>query len=148
MEWIIFIVLGLFIVGQTVSNMNTRKRITQALESRPESLSKMLDSPKPEIKHRLSRTWIVSSREVSIPAGWRWKCSCGVWGVSEDARMNTSLGTEETAIAGWEKHSAKYLEANHNEYKELYEKEQAEFAEYRRLCYCKDANDALAKWKD
>jgi hypothetical protein len=107
--------------------------------------------------HSLTRTWIVSTQEGKIGAGWRWKCSCGVWGVSSDShnRYNPkdqttaySLGTEKSAIAVFKEHARQYNEVNTDYYKEKFEKEQAEFAEYRKLCYCKDANDALLPWRN
>lgn len=150
MEWIIWLAV-LIMVGSTAVNIHTKSQITRAIEGKPEVIDKMLESPLPTPKHRLARTWIVSTRENHIPAGWRWKCYCGVWGVAEDANGKSGyqdLGTEEKAIKGFKNHAHQYQEVNRNVYKELYEKEQAEFAEYRRLCYCKDANDALIPWKD
>ena len=150
MEWIIWIAV-MFMVGTTVVNVRTKSQITRAIDGKPTvELNKMLEEPKLPT-HRLVRTWIVSSRENAIPAGWRWKCSCSVWGVADNASITNGkydLGTEEVAIAGFTGHAKRYQEANRNIYKEKFEQASAEFAEYRRLCYCKDANDALAPWKD
>jgi hypothetical protein len=146
MEWIIWLAV-IFMVGTTIVNVRTKSQITRAIESKPELLDKMIEEPK--AKHRLARTWIVPTPEGRIPAGWRWKCSCTVWGVAEDASIGYGeLGTEDKAIEGFKSHAKKYLEVNTDFYKNKYERSEAEFAEYRRLCYCKDANDALAPWKD
>lgn len=156
MEWIIWLAV-LFMVGSTAVNVRTKSQITRALEGKPEVIDKMLEAPLNTPKHRLARTWIVSTREGQVNAGWRWKCYCGVWGVASDTKSrfnptdNTtaySIGTEKTAIEGFKAHAEQYQEVSRNVYKELYEKEQADFAEYRKLCYCKDANDALLPWKD
>jgi hypothetical protein len=108
----------------------------------------MIQNPQPE--HRLLRTWIVSSRESAIPAGWRWKCHCGVWGVAENACIvngKYDLGTEEEAINGFKNHAHQYNEVNVDFYRQKFEQEQADFAEYREKCYCKESNDDLLKWK-
>lgn len=155
MEMILIGILVLALLGQIASNVSTKKKVTQALESRPEALANMLEAPKPS--HRLVRTWIVSTQEGRISAGWRWKCACGVWGVADNAthsfnrKDNTNsydLGTEKEAINGFKTHAKQYLEVNTDYYKDLYEKTEADFAAYRHACYCKDANPDLIHWKD
>jgi hypothetical protein len=107
--------------------------------------------------HSLVRTWIVSTKDGYILAGWRWKCSCGVWGTCDDAmdKYNSkdrttsfSIGTEKAAIRVYKEHARQYSEVSTDYYKSMFEKEQSEFAEYRKLCYCKDANDALLPWRN
>jgi hypothetical protein len=147
MDFVIWIAVC-FMIASAVSTARTKSQIARMIEGKPVELNKMIESPKPQEKHRLIRTWIVSSRDMSIPAGWRWKCACTVWGVAPDAVMGQSLGSEEAAIEGWKKHAEAYLEANRNEYKELFIQEQTDFADYRSKCYCKDANDELIQWRN
>lgn len=154
MDWIIWVAI-IIMGGLTIGNMKIRSQITRAIEGKPTVLEKMLEEPKPA--HRLMRTWIVTTQEGKLFAGWRWKCSCGVWGTASDAfsRFDStsrttkySMGTEKQAIAGFKEHSAQYSEVNTDFYKEKFEQVSAEFAEYRSLCYCKDANDALLPWRN
>ncbi len=149
MEWVIWIAV-LFMVGAAVTTVRTNNKITRALGGNPKTEQvKAIEAPKPT--HGLARTWIVSTRDTAIPAGWRWKCHCGVWGVADNAHITNGrydLGTEAEAIKGFKTHAHQYNEVNTDFYKAKFEKEQADFAEYRRLCYCKDANDVLIPWKD
>jgi len=157
MDWIIWLAV-LIMVGSTVGNIRTKNQITRALSGGSQSASlKAIEPTKKSDGHTLTRTWIVPTAEGKLHAGWRWKCSCGVWGNATDSahRFNAkdgttaySLGTEKVAIAGFKEHAKQYVEVNSDFYKEKFEKEQADFAEYRKLCYCKDANDALIPWKD
>lgn len=155
MEWIIWLAV-IIMVGSTVTNIRTKSKITRALEGKPQqTLDKMIESPKPA--HSLMRTWIVATQEGSIAAGWRWKCHCGVWGVASDTKniynpenstVKRSIGTEKSAIDCFKEHASQYTEVNTDYYKDKFEQEQADFAEYRRLCYCKESNHDLFKWKD
>lgn len=154
MEFIIWIAV-LFMIGSSVVNVRTKNQIGRMLTGTKTAAAPMeLESPKDE--HRLVRTWIVATRDGRIDAGWRWKCSCGVWGLASGAYSTAKgggfteyeLGTEKQAITGFKDHATLYREANSDIHKERADKLEAEFAQYRKLCYCKDANDALMPWKD
>lgn len=154
MEFIVWIAV-LFMIGSSVVNVRTKNQIGRMINGTKTAAAPMaLEAPKDE--HRLVRTWIVSTRDGRIDAGWRWKCSCGVWGLASGAFSRSKgngfteyeLGTEKQAISGFKDHATLYRDANSDFHKERADKLEAEFAEYRRLCYCKDANDALIPWKD
>lgn len=157
MDWLIWVAV-LIIVGSSVSNVRTKNQIKRALGASPQSAPvKAIEATRKSDGHNLVRTWIVSTSDGKINAGWRWKCSCGVWGVATDTtnRYNVrdkttsySLGTEKVAITGFKEHAKQYVEVNSDFYKDKLASLEAEFAEYRKLCYCKDANDALIPWKD
>jgi hypothetical protein len=149
---ILLIILTLVVLGSTAITVRERSKITKAIQGSPESLQKILEDPRPS--HRLLRTWIFSTSVGDIPAGWRWKCYCGAWGVAVDAFLDEStrtarysLGSEKGALKGFKEHSAVYT-ATDNPYKEKYEKLLAEFDEYRRNCYCKNVNESLDLWKE
>lgn len=154
MEFIIWIAV-LFMVGSSVVNVRTKNQMGRMLTgTKAAEAPKALEASKDE--HRLVRTWIVATRDGRIDAGWRWKCSCGVWGLASGAYSTAKgggfteyeLGTEKQAITGFKDHATLYREANSDIHKERADKLEAEFAQYRKLCYCKDANDALMPWKD
>jgi len=154
MEWVIWIAV-LFMVGSSVVNVRTKNQIKRAIGGSPKAAPvKELEAPKDE--HRLVRTWIVSTRDGRIDAGWRWKCSCGVWGLASGAYSKAKgggfteyeLGTEKQAISGFKDHATLYRDANSDHYKDKFTSLEADFAEYRKLCYCKETNDALIPWKD
>lgn len=147
MDWIIWIA-ALIMIGSTITNIRIRSQITRALEGKPTTLAKMIEEPKPA--HRLIRTWIVSSQEGNLPPGWRWKCSCAVWGIAEDVKRTGNsyvLGSESRAIEGFKDHAKMYGAVNGDVYKQKWEQTENEFAEYRKLCYCKETNDSLLPWK-
>lgn len=93
--------------------------------------------------HALVRTWIGEDPAGLSVDGWRWKCSCGSEGVAGDATNRASLGTEDNAIQRYKSHAKNFTDANRNVWKELYLKKEAEFAEYRNKCYCKETNNDL-----
>lgn len=155
MEWLIWVAV-LLMVGSSVSNVRTKNQIKRVLTGSPLPSSKVVEAPKRHDGHNLVRTWIVPTAEGKVNAGWRWKCSCGVWGAAtdisnrynpKDKTTSYSLGTEKTAITGFKDHAKQYVEVNSDFYKAKFEKEQADFAEYRKLCYCKETNHDLLKWK-
>lgn len=152
MELLLLILMGMVATSTfvTVYRTKTHKAVTAS------HAVKAIEAPTAP-PHSLVRTWIVPTQENRINAGWRWKCSCGVWGLASDTsnRYNSkdettaySIGTEKSAITGFKDHALQYNEVNTDFYKEKYEQEKADFAKYRELCYCKDANDALILWKD
>lgn len=154
MEFIVWIAV-LFMVGSAVANVRTKNQIGRMLTGTKTSAApKALEAPKDE--HRLVRTWIVSTRDGRIDAGWRWKCSCGVWGLASGAYSKAKgggfteyeLGTEKQAISGFKDHATLYREANSDFHKERADKLETEFAEYRKACYCKETNHELIPWKD
>ncbi len=154
MEWVIWIAV-LFMIGSTVGNVRTKNQIGRMLGSKPaEHQPKAIEAATKD-GHTLVRTWIVSTKDGKIDAGWRWKCSCGVWGLASGAYSRSKgngfteyeLGTEKQAIAGFKDHATLYREVNTDFYKAKFEKVEAEFAEYRKLCYCKETNHDLLKWK-
>jgi len=159
MEWVIWLAV-LFMIGSTVTNVRTKNQVTRALSgsSLPVPTKGLEAAQKPKTDgHSLVRTWIVSTKDGSVNAGWRWRCACGVWGLAADtkSRYNVtdkttaySLGTEKSAIEVFKEHALQYSEVNTDFYKAKFEKEQADFAEYRRLCYCKETNHDLLNWKD
>lgn len=154
MEWIIGIAV-LFMIGSSILSIRTKNQIGRMLGSSPVEKPKVLEAA-PKADHTLVRTWIASTKDGRIDAGWRWRCSCGVWGLASGAYstlqangfVKYGLGTEKQAIAGFKDHADLYKEANSDYYKGLYEREQAEFAQYRDKCYCKETNSDLIKWKD
>lgn len=145
----------LFMVGSSILTIRTKNQIGRMLTgTKTAAAPKALEAPKDD--HQLVRTWIVPTKDGRIDAGWRWKCSCGVWGLASGAYSKAKgggfteyeLGTEKQAIAGFKDHATLYREVNTNHYKAKFDSLEAEFAQYRKLCYCKDANDALTPWKD
>lgn len=155
MEWVIWIAV-LFMIGSTVTSVRTKNQIGRMLGGKSDEHQSKAIEAAPKDGHTLVRTWIVSTKDGNINAGWRWRCSCGVWGLttdtqnrynSKDSTTSYSLGTEKQAIIGFKEHARQYREANTDTYKEKFEKEQADFAEYRKLCYCKETNHDLLKWR-
>lgn len=155
MEWIIMMAV-LAVAGLSVVNIRTKNQIGRMLENNPVQTAKALEAA-PKSGHTLVRTWIVPTKDGRIDAGWRWRCSCGVWGVASGAyskhiaRTNTTeyeLGTEKQAITGFKDHATMYREVNDDTFRTKFEELQAEFAEYRNKCYCKETNNDLIKWKD
>lgn len=148
MEFIL-VLLIITVVGSTLVTVRERSKITRALTNPVQPMKELMDTPK--TAHRLTRTWIVSTRDGNIPAGWRWRCHCGVWGVATNAYQTPTdahLGSEAAAIEGYKVHAKSYHEVSVDRYKEQFEAVTAEFAEYRQKCYCKESNDDLLKWRN
>lgn len=97
--------------------------------------------PSPE-GHLLVKTWTEAANGVR-PAGWRWKCSCGVTGSANNITNPSvgkpgSLGSENNAIERFEAHAEGYKRVNGNEWKDRHDALQAKFDEAQEKCYCKD----------
>ena len=101
--------------------------------------------------HRLVKTYI--SRDDQWIDGWRFQCSCGAKGASDGLKqaktgVSGTMGTEVGAVEKFKKHRDAYLDANgddeqeHEDTAKLHKLE-AEFAQWRKACYCKDTNDDL-----
>lgn len=93
-------------------------------------------------EHLLIKTWTEAANGVR-PAGWRWKCSCGVMGSANNITNPTgskpgSLGSESNAIERFETHAEGYKRVNGNEWKDKHDALQARFDEAQEKCYCKD----------
>jgi hypothetical protein len=98
------------------------------------------DAPAPS-DHLLTRTWV--ERGDSNAPGWRWKCSCGVIGLSSGIKEATitqsgSLGAESLAIERFKAHAKGYREANGNMWKDKHDALKAEFDVFQEKCYCKE----------
>ncbi|UDL16612.1 hypothetical protein SEA_ATUIN_218 [Arthrobacter phage Atuin] len=142
MEIVSWLTLGLVLV--TLISVNSKKK--------PEA-SKAIEAPVVKTvvvngslgQHVLKRTWI-GDEGLSVK-GWRWECSCGTIGASGNADGKTSLGSEENAIDRFKAHAKGFREANKDLMQEKYNLLEKEFADYRKACYCKDANDDLIKYR-
>ncbi len=101
--------------------------------------------------HRLVKTYIGSGD--SWIEGWRFLCSCGAKGCASNMEAATysrtgKLGSEASAIEKFKIHRDAFLAANGDDDEEhgdtaKLRKLEAEFAEWRKVCYCKDTNDDL-----
>jgi len=104
--------------------------------------------------HRLVKTYIArGANSDHWIDGWRFLCSCGAKGASTGLKAATysefgSMGTESGAVGKFKTHRDLYLEVNgsgdteHEDTVKL-KKLEAEFAEWRNACFCKDTNDDL-----
>lgn len=104
--------------------------------------------------HRLVNTYVATgSTKDEWVEGWRFLCSCGARGTAANTVQQVNgkggkLGTEASAIDKFILHRDKFLQANGDDATEHEDtaklrKLEAEFAEWRNACFCKDTNDDL-----
>lgn len=132
---ILNLIIGLVVAGKVLIKPKTQQPAITA-SNPPEQLSLPAG-------HTLIRVWDNRTCERERQ-GWWFECSCGQIRAS-DSTNSKSFGSEERAVASYKSHAKLHVDIGPsvNVYKDLYEKEKARFAEYKKLCYCKDANDDI-----
>lgn len=118
---------------------------------KPQTVAAIKPSKSVNTSHRLVKTYLATNDDWVD--GWRFLCSCGAKGTASNTKPATysvrgSYGSEASAVEKFKAHRDNFLDANGGDEQDhedtvALRKLEAEFAEWRKACYCMDTNDDL-----